>query len=152
VEFRDEAALIEHLRGVDAPCVGCGYSMLGLGGLTCPECGRRFRAGDLGKTPRPGWMVLLLSGWGWLACVAATASTFVWEGALGELGMPRWYAALFLGRNGNALVPTFLVASLIVWFALRAWGRRPVVMDPVLGLAWVLAAFHLAALMLVSVT
>jgi hypothetical protein len=150
LEFKDEAALIEHLRGVDVPCVGCGYSMRGLGGLTCPECGRRFRADDLGKAPRAWWLVFLLGGWGWLACCAVTALAFVWEAALGEMGMPRWYAYLFLGRNGSPLVPTILIATLFAWFGVRVWGRKAGVIEPVLVLAWALAAVHVAALVVVS--
>jgi hypothetical protein len=65
----DEQALVQHLQGTEELCPGCGYSLLGLGTVVCPECGRRFRAADMGRRPRAEWVVFATSGRGWWTCV-----------------------------------------------------------------------------------
>lgn len=150
MEFRDEAALIEHLRVVDAPCLGCGYSMRGLGGLKCPECGRRFEAGDLGKTVRPAWRRFLMGGWGWWMCVAVVLSTFVWESAV-EDEVPGWYRAWFQGRNGSGLVAMTALALIFLWPLVRFRAKARAMAEPVLALAWGVAAVQVIGLLIVSV-
>ncbi|HYE63572.1 MAG TPA: hypothetical protein VD997_16395 [Phycisphaerales bacterium] len=150
MEFKDEASLIEHLRVVDSPCIGCGYSMRGLGGLTCPECGRRFVVADLGRPVRPRWAALMVSGWGWWLCVLLCGAAFVWEAAV-EVGLPGWYRLVFQGRHGGGLVPVGAAMLLIAWPMLRFRASGRAGAEMLLWTAWALVVVQLCALSVQSV-
>lgn len=140
-------ALISYVRmEKDLPCPGCRYNIGGLPGLVCPECGREYRMSDLGARPRPAWLKVMRSGWGWLALVAWSALLQGWVSMIkppaSETARILFYGARSGGTGG---VEAFEMLFLLMWFASRVSTvpRRRARAGDALLVAWGLMVFEL---------
>lgn len=128
---RPDDEIAEVLSRIDVPCPSCGYSLRGLRGPTCPECGDRVDLDAIEAHLRStGWGVLRSPGM-FGACLLAGAFSGALVSGSGAL-------VLLWMTLGVLWVNSMFVWSLeVFWFrrSLFAWAPSCALVVPMLALA-----------------